>query len=490
MAEQENIEFNVTAKGINQTAYDFSRLGDAAATSGQRVAESSGRGELGAKGLGIAVKNLGHDFGVTGAMSRLLGHEVADLAIGFGSVTSIVGVVALAAMGAYKVYEHFAEATKKKREELDKSVSSLESEVSALYRNAGENEKVTRANYDLLEAKRQLLLLELDDKIEKETEALSKQYDVVEKMATASSARVTEMGELEIEDDPELIREKKKAERKLEIQEKTLINQETLREKYDKAVSYGNYSGADERARKEFEALQKERAKDIIGLKAYQDRVAAIQARDAEESAKRVENWEANLTALKNKSFYADEKQREEQEKNDRKMYEMRLSAAQDMAQGVAQTFETLYQIGGKQAHKYFELYKAAAISETIISTYKAAQAAYAFGTEIGGPGAGAAMATIAIAAGMAKVAAIEAQNFGRSAGGTAAGGYSTVGEQNNPYRYFNYEQSQNGTGWRPGQGQTNINIYAMDSKSFKQYLEENPEGVLTVVDKQKKGMY
>lgn len=76
-------------------------------------------------------------------------------------------------------------------------------------------------------------------------------------------------------------------------------------------------------------------------------------------------------------------------------------------------------------SRKAFEIGKAAAISQTIISTYEAAQKSYSAlaGIPIVGPALGAAAAVAAIAGGMARVSAIRNQSFGS---GSAAGGSVT----------------------------------------------------------------
>lgn len=78
-------------------------------------------------------------------------------------------------------------------------------------------------------------------------------------------------------------------------------------------------------------------------------------------------------------------------------------------------------------------LYKAAAITQTIIETYKGAQAAFSALAPIPivGPALGTAAAAAAIGAGMARIAAIRSA---REQGGTlSAGQYSTIAERNKP---------------------------------------------------------
>lgn len=93
---------------------------------------------------------------------------------------------------------------------------------------------------------------------------------------------------------------------------------------------------------------------------------------------------------------------------------------------GLAQAF---YQASGEQSRAWFNLYKAFAIAEAIVSTISAAQKAYEAGMSIPGPHApalAAAYAAMAIAAGVARVAQIASQEIGGSSsvGDTSSGGH------------------------------------------------------------------
>lgn len=82
-----------------------------------------------------------------------------------------------------------------------------------------------------------------------------------------------------------------------------------------------------------------------------------------------------------------------------------------------------VYESGLAQSKGVYQLYQALAIAEATISTYKAAQAAYAQGMEWGGPVVGAIMAATAVAAGMARVAAIKSTPLKGFAFGGLIGG-------------------------------------------------------------------
>lgn len=99
-----------------------------------------------------------------------------------------------------------------------------------------------------------------------------------------------------------------------------------------------------------------------------------------------------------------------------------RLATAKDVAAGLQDAFTTLYEASGKKQKEFFYLAKAAAIAQTLISTYQAAMGAYASLATIPyvGWALGAAAAAVIVAAGMAKVSMIRSQ--GLAAGGEVRG--------------------------------------------------------------------
>lgn len=96
---------------------------------------------------------------------------------------------------------------------------------------------------------------------------------------------------------------------------------------------------------------------------------------------------------------------------------------ARDKKNAQNQFFTDMTSLMNTESRKLFEVGKAAAIANTIISTYESAQDAFKFGTKIGGPPVGAAFAAAAIGAGFARVQAIRSTSFGAGAGGSAAAG-------------------------------------------------------------------
>lgn len=98
-----------------------------------------------------------------------------------------------------------------------------------------------------------------------------------------------------------------------------------------------------------------------------------------------------------------------------KKLQESILSASKSAFNNLAEFMKYMYQRSGEETKKYFKLFKAAKIAETVISTYESAQKAYSSMLSAGtilGPVLGALAAAAAIAAGTARVAMIRQQSF------------------------------------------------------------------------------
>lgn len=99
---------------------------------------------------------------------------------------------------------------------------------------------------------------------------------------------------------------------------------------------------------------------------------------------------------------------------HEQEVLQYRLSLASQWSSDMADYFGGLYEASGKSIKEFFYLQKAAAIAQTIIDTYAAAQKAFKSQAEIPGVGpylAGAAAAA-AVAQGMARVYAIQSQTL------------------------------------------------------------------------------
>lgn len=126
-----------------------------------------------------------------------------------------------------------------------------------------------------------------------------------------------------------------------------------------------------------------------------------------------VQQHEENLTRI-----------REDEAKKQQRLEEMRAQARIDTAFGAAQAVASILE---NAARENFALQKAAAIASTIISAIESAVNAYRWGTEVGSPALGAAMAAVAFAAQSARLAAIRSTDFkSGGSGATAAAGGGT----------------------------------------------------------------
>jgi hypothetical protein len=91
-----------------------------------------------------------------------------------------------------------------------------------------------------------------------------------------------------------------------------------------------------------------------------------------------------------------------------------------DQAKTVAGELMSMTGAAATENRKMFEINKAASLANAVIKGYESAVNAYAFGSRIGGPPVGAAMAALSVAATGAQINAIRSQTFGGGGGGTA----------------------------------------------------------------------
>lgn len=155
--------------------------------------------------------------------------------------------------------------------------------------------------------------------------------------------------------------------------------------------------------------------------------------RMAQELEARKDAYQAELEAfVAHGQNWAEERQAQadrevsikaEQAEREKAIDAQRLEGALSLAGGMADAMKQVYESGLAQSKGVYQLYQALAIAEATISTYKAAQAAYAQGMEWGGPVVGAIMAATAVAAGMARVAAIKSTPLKGFAFGGLIGG-------------------------------------------------------------------
>jgi cell division protein FtsB len=116
---------------------------------------------------------------------------------------------------------------------------------------------------------------------------------------------------------------------------------------------------------------------------------------------------------------------------SDRKIVDGQIQWQKISLDSMSSSFGLMKGLMNSHSHAAFEIGKAAAISETMINTYKSATESYAAMASIPyvGPALGAAAAAAAIVAGLAQVSAIESTSFGGggSGGGSSYGGATSA---------------------------------------------------------------
>ncbi|MDH4162386.1 MAG: hypothetical protein OEW15_06815 [Nitrospirota bacterium] len=456
---------------------------------------------------------MAQSWGVPFQMSRKLGDSVEVMVARLGLGAAAFGGVAIAGMALYGVYGMITERQRRLEEETRKAIEAkkkLREETIMGATAAGEwltkadetikkTQSVMRAEYDLY------LVEHARNREKLGSGILAQEQKILDIKRQSMDFVVIEGAAIEVgkSRNKNLQLQLQYEEKKLRLMQEqlgTAVREKTFTE-FTSDGKAGERSAVEVRLSDDIR-FQEQYSGALVSLsKARSDSMQEIFQGELEYFDAATAHKLANATS--EQDYYDTLAVREMERQtmvlnHDQETNKLRVQAAQDMATGLGQTFQTLYQLGGSHARKYFTLYKAAAISETLISTFKAAQDSYAFGAKIGGPALGATMSVIATAAGMSKVAAIRAQNFngGGSGGADASGGsgsvrdYTGVGRDNNEYRYFNYEQSKYGTGWRPGEGQAvnNITINAVDARSFEQLANDNPKAIVNVVKRWQQG--
>ena len=179
MANERDIEIVITAKDLaSGTVEELSqRLSQSKDAVGGLGAESERHGKtarLAFWSMGEAVQDLGEQFGITGKAGRQVGNVVEDMVSKLGGYSLILGGVTLAVGAAVMIWKHHNDQQKKHREELDKSVSSLKSEVQSLGGVKTETMAVREANERLFEIKQAQLSQKYHEKVKLETEELKK----------------------------------------------------------------------------------------------------------------------------------------------------------------------------------------------------------------------------------------------------------------------------------------------------------------------------
>jgi len=476
--EKSNIEIRVSAEGTAQTAADLNGVANAAGN----MEAGTGRASVGAKGLMFAANGMAHELGVSGSMARYLGHEVGALAAGLGGGALAFGAVSLAAMVTYKVYEHFTEAAKAKRDEIDKNVKALEGEIKALYANGLQTAGVIAGHEDLLRLKKDIYLIDAKERIRVETEELAKLHKEQKegignweklKIVMAASGGTQEQVDAKVQ--LAMTQKNTKQIETIKLKELELkLDQETYN-----AVKGGGptptqqkeFDAKEAEAKKVEELMQSFRNREVLlGLDADNKELQQLDTKHAEEFQKLIDNHAAKeqleeaygiqIAERKDKEAQQDLKRQQNQAKMEKQLNDYKFQTARSSLDAI----NTLTH--GK--YKAIYLAQQAMLAGQAIMHGNAAAAAAIAPPPIGvGPELGAPLAFWARAQGYAAAAAIMAQAFTSSGGGGGASGTYAANpatgqpsdSSGSPYKYYSYEQSNYGSAWRPESAPQHVRV-------------------------------
>ncbi len=171
-------------------------------------------------------------------------------------------------------------------------------------------------------------------------------------------------------------------------------------------------------------------AQERVGIANLEaEHTASVYAKFWAEHAKKMQEFNDEKLIVNSK----DEKiqlARQEEFNADRELSEKKSQDQQVMlfrsgwegkAQVASQMLGQLATLMNSHNRTAFEIGKIAAISQTIVDTIASASSSFRFGSELGGPVAGAAFAAVAVAAGAVRLGQLAATSYG--GGGSASGG-------------------------------------------------------------------
>ena len=411
MADENVVEIKVQASGVQQTVSDMQQASGAVKGLGGESEKGFEKGRLGAVGFHAAAHDLLGQLGLHGPMMRMLSSDTAMYAESLGGAATGIGIFILAVAGAVKIYEHFAEAEKKKREELDKSTQSLEGEIKALFANKLETEDVKKANQDLLDVKLKIYKEDQAAKIKAETDELKKLREEVEKGVGfwekwwIQEKAAFQGKDLEKETAAAVDEHNRKLNNQIALKEKGLI------------LDQKKLQATRESEREEIALMYQRRQQAERGLAEYQKEIVTAQNKHVASERKTnlaILNSTRDMLAQRTKDYQknaADEAKLEEQ----RMQYKMSI-----LSEG-SSILDQIYTLSHNRMKVFFYASRAAAAAEAVIQGHLAAMKAVGQGGIWGLPFSG-----IFEAMGVIKAALIMAQTF-EGGGGGGGGGSAAV---------------------------------------------------------------
>lgn len=494
---------------------------EAAGGATEKAGKQTEAGRMGFFLLGEAAEEAGRTVGVSGQVMRQVGTTVENVAArSFPKWGAALGVAGLAGTAVVGVVTMLIDRKKRLAEETLKAASAAEDWIDKARTSTKETWELRDANERLWEVEK------------KRSEFNLKQGIAVEEEKIADLAAKARRIKWWIENDPDggslagmiIAGTRKSRSKNLEDAELELESAHAAlqRKKALLAIEEGAGGGVKRKiegkdgGKTTDEDLYAKRLQDeadyaraSLGLSLArgdaEDRIllASLDAFDAAAIAKAQKlkdqdelkvHWALadmdRQTLVLNHEKQVAEEQRRIQDKtaqNFAKNEQLKRQAMAQTAGNFSQTFSIMYSMGGAHARKWFTLHKTAATAEATINAYQGYTKAIAQGGIWGQ-----ALAYSILALGLAQVAKIQSMEFNAGGGDMGGGAVATYSADagtglpdNGGYKYYGYEQSQYGSGWRPGEGPggTNITINAVDAKSFEQLCRDNPVAITGVVN-------
>lgn len=486
--DADGLEFPLSVTGLGKYQSDLEK----AAGSTERLGKKSEAARLGVWGMGEAAENAAQRLGVPNQMARQLGNSVETLVSRLGMGTMALTGVAFAAMAGVAAWNYYQEAQRKAREETMKASDAAMKWIDSARIGTTETKALAKAKDDLWQVEKDRASFNLKHgladqakRVQEAAEKASKAFKENEVVDDIVTRRIFGTRESRQKAYDTALLDLREAQKKLQVmvaENAEVDGTGTLgRNKPKETKPFADDYNAEVEYLKSTDALWMTQDKNYA---AHVDMQLAIF--DAQSSAKlnKISTEGASIQRIKDEyqvmevqrmGIMASEEDRlrdEKARKDKQAAIEKQQLTQMGWSYGV-QIAQGLTALAAQHGKKDAEEQKKAARMMAIVNT--AAGITKALATK---GWAGAAEAALIAAMGAIQISTINSASYGGGGSGSTLNfGGGSAGSDN--YKYFNYEQSTYGSGWRPGEGQGSVtNIYAMDSKSFETYMMENAGSV------------
>lgn len=457
---------NATEIGFILTANDQTRAGLDAAR--KRVEDFGKNTEKHSEGARLAVWSLGEQFeelgtsvGIPFKASRKLGDYLADFSSRISPAAAIsLGLIGGALAGGVLIWQHYADSQKKASEETLKAAEASGKWIESALGEASQTRELIQAKKDLQAAEFESNKVRIEQGIIAQTkvvEGLRKQYDEAVLLRDRLSGH-DESGQSLLSS----LLHGKRSSRNESVRDLGLKLDEASAKLKEFYAQQAQYSAQNKKYLSQNDTI-------------WTDQNIKNGMREALEYRGMLDDAEIRSAAIDR----ANKEQQIQYEKDLKKAEDDYLQTEQNkitMLQGLGSVMGQVYEIGGRKMKAFYYMQQVAAAGEAFIQYQVAAAKAVGQGGAFGIP-----LATYFQTMSYVAPALILAKTF---AGGGGGGGGSSpsVGTysvnpnsgvpEGNGYRYFNYEQSKYGSGWRPGEGGQTIivqgDVYAQDGDAFR----------------------